>query len=119
MRRMALAYDEALLPVGLNIQQFALLRRVSRSEPVSLTELAARSELDRSTVGRNVRVLERDGFAELTRGADQREAVVALTRRGHKVLEEATPLWETCQQDMEKRVGHERMRVLRETLESI
>jgi DNA-binding MarR family transcriptional regulator len=119
MRRMAAAYDDALQPVGLNVQQFALLRRVARGEPVSLTELAERSELDRSTVGRNVRVLERDGFLELSRGDDQREAVVALSRRGRKVLEQGAPLWEACQAGIEDRVGRDRMRVLREALERI
>jgi DNA-binding MarR family transcriptional regulator len=119
MRRMAAAYDEALLPTGLNVAQFSLLRRIARGEPVSLTELAQRAELDRSTIGRNVRVLERDGFVEQRRGGDLREAAVALTRRGRKVLEDAAPLWQSCQQDLEHRVGRERMRVLREALERI
>lgn len=119
MRRMASAYDEALLPTGLNVAQFGLLRRIAGGEPVSLTELAGRAELDRSTIGRNVRVLERDGFVELSRGDDQREAAVALTRRGRKVLEDAAPLWEACQEGLEHRVGRDRMRVLREALERI
>ena len=56
-RRLTAAYDAALAPVGVNLAQFSLLRTVSRHGPLSLTDLARRMELDRSTVGRNVKVV--------------------------------------------------------------
>ncbi len=118
-RRVAAAYDEALGPTGLNVAQFAMLRRISRRDSISLTQLGELSDLDRSTIGRNARVLERAGLVELGSGADQREAVVALTRRGRKTLQDAAPLWKACQQGIETRVGRERMRALREVLERI
>ncbi|MEJ0098737.1 MAG: MarR family winged helix-turn-helix transcriptional regulator [Pseudomonadota bacterium] len=118
-RRVASAYDQALEPAGLNVAQFALLRRISRRDSISLTQLGELAELDRSTVGRNVRVLAREGLVELGSGTDQREAVVALTRRGRNKLEQAAPLWKACQQGIETRVGRERLRALHEALERI
>jgi DNA-binding MarR family transcriptional regulator len=118
-RRLASAYDAALAPVGLNIAQFSLLRRIARLQPVSLTQLGEAAELERSTVGRNVRVLARDGFVALDRGEDQREAVVSLTRQGQKMLDRAAPLWEACQRQIEARVGREEMRGLKAILEKI
>jgi DNA-binding MarR family transcriptional regulator len=38
--------------------------------------------LDRSTLGRNVRVLEGAGLLKLTEGADQRNRLVCLTEAG-------------------------------------
>eukprot|EP01035_Chromulina_nebulosa_P049431 gene49431-67135_t len=57
-RRLSALYDEALEPFGINIGQFSQLRNIRRSQPVSLTALGGVMELDRSTVGRNTRVLE-------------------------------------------------------------
>ncbi|WP_159715866.1 MarR family winged helix-turn-helix transcriptional regulator, partial [Geminicoccus flavidas] len=72
-RRLTTLYDAALQPVGINVAQFSLLRNVKRAQPVSLTELGRRMELDRSTVGRNVRLLQRMGLVRMASGSDQRE----------------------------------------------
>ncbi|MBS7812412.1 MarR family winged helix-turn-helix transcriptional regulator [Roseococcus pinisoli] len=104
-RRLAALYDEALKPVGVNIAQFSLLRRVRRAETVTLTELGRLAELDRSTIGRNVRVLERMGLVALSRGEDQREAVVRLTPAGHQALVDGDPLWDGVQDAIDARLG--------------
>jgi DNA-binding MarR family transcriptional regulator len=104
-RRLAALYDEALEPVGVNIAQFSLLRRIRRAETVTLTELGRLAELDRSTIGRNVRVLERMGLVALGRGEDHREAVVSLTPAGHKALDDGEPLWDDVQDAIEARLG--------------
>ncbi|UZF93950.1 MarR family winged helix-turn-helix transcriptional regulator [Bosea sp. NBC_00550] len=113
-RKIAGLYDVALAPVGINIAQFAILRNVRRYQPVSLTELGRLLELDRSTMGRNIRVVEKMGLVSLGRGDDQRELVVSLSGQGEAVLEEASPLWETCQQDITGRLGTERLKALNE-----
>ena len=86
-RKVSSMYDEALAPLGINVAQFSLMRRVAARAPVSLTDLAALLELDRSTVGRNVKVLERHGWVASARGRDQREAV----------LDAGAPLWKEAQ----------------------
>ncbi|HZX83233.1 MAG TPA: MarR family transcriptional regulator [Reyranella sp.] len=112
-RRLGAAYDEALAPFGINIAQFSLLRMIRRSGPISLTELGKIAELDRSTIGRNVRVIERMGLVATRRGDDdQREAVVTLTPHGTQVYEEATPPWEACQRAIESRLGRTRIDAL-------
>jgi DNA-binding MarR family transcriptional regulator len=118
-RRMAAFYDEAMAPLGINIAQFSLLRSIARLEPVILTELGRRTELDRSTIGRNVRVLERMGLAKLGSGKDRREATVTLTEAGRRVLQEAAPLWEAAQAALEARMGVKATQELREILNRI
>lgn len=118
-RRMATAYDEALAPVGINVAQFSLLRTITRLEPVTLTELGRRMELDRSTIGRNVRVVERMGLVGLGRGEDQREAMVTLTDAGREALEQGTPLWEGVQTTLEARMGPKATQELRDILARI
>ncbi|MBE9604757.1 MarR family transcriptional regulator [Acetobacteraceae bacterium H6797] len=113
-RKMAAIYDAALVPFGINIAQFSLLRNIARHQPVSLTELARALVLDRSTMGRNIRVLEKLGLAWTGRGEDQREAAVTLTGKGLAVLREAEPVWQECQDEIASRIGADRMQMLRE-----
>lgn len=118
-RRVGTVYDEALAPLGVNIAQYSLLRTIQRRQPVSLTELGRIAELDRSTVGRNVRVLERSGLVETRRGdGDHRETVVSLADHGLEVLDEAAPLWEACQRKIEQRLGPAEIKILQSILRS-
>jgi len=118
-RRMVAFYDEAIAPVGVNIAQFSLMRSIARTEPVTLTELGRRTELDRSTIGRNVRVLEKLGLVTLGRGKDQREATVELSDAGRQVLEDGAPLWDGAQQALDDRLGADVMKQLRAALDSL
>lgn len=119
-RRIGSVYDRALAPVGINIAQFSLLRTIQRRQPVSLTELARSVELDRSTLGRNVRVLERLGLAAMDRGKDDhREAAVKLTARGVDILQQAVPLWGDCQRKIETQLGPVKVTALQEILRSV
>ena len=91
--------------LGINLAQFSLLRNINRHGPVSLTRLADLTELDRSTLGRNVRVLERMGLCAPADAADKREAAIALTPDGKRILAAAEPLWATTQTDIRTRIG--------------
>lgn len=105
-RRLTSRYDAALAPAGISLAQFSLLRNIRRNAPVSITRLSGICELDRSTLGRNLRVLERLGFVRLAAGPDRRQETVALTPAGETTLSAATPLWESVQDDIHKTLGH-------------
>jgi DNA-binding MarR family transcriptional regulator len=118
-RKLSSYYDEALAPLGVNIGQFSLLRNINGMAPVSLTDLGARVELDRSTVGRNAKVLERMGLIAIGHGKDQREAMLTMTKKGHSILEAGAPLWDGVQDDIETRLGPEKAEQLRELLAAL
>jgi len=105
MRRVSAIYDEALAPIGINIAQYSLLRCVERLQPATLKALAEAQELDRSTMGRNIRVLEKIGLVTLGRGEDQRESMVALSDGGRAALSLGGPLWDEAQARFERRLG--------------
>lgn len=118
-RRLTAAYDEALAPAGVNVAQFGLLRMLDRAGPTGLTDLGRLTELDRSTIGRNIKVLERMGLVEPSRGIDKRELLVALTKRGRRALAIGTPLWELAQKKVEARLGMGVAGKFREVLHSL
>ncbi len=116
-RRLSARYDAALAPLGLNVAQFALLRRLARLGAANLTALARALQLERSTVGRNARVLERLGLIAAGRAAeDRREALLRLTPHGEARLAEGVPLWEGCQEALEARLGPDRVALLEDVL---
>ena len=98
-------YDAALRPVGLKITQFSVLRTLQRLGPVSISALAAEMALERSTLGRNLLLLKRDGLVRLGDASDMREWSVELTSRAVRLLARALPLWEEAQAKVESRLG--------------
>lgn len=98
-------YDDALADIGLNVAQFSLLRNLQRLDRPSISALAEALGLDRSTLGRNLRVVEGMGLVQMGEGADQRSRQVALTESGEHLLERGAPLWEQAQQELARRLG--------------
>ncbi|WP_068829907.1 MarR family winged helix-turn-helix transcriptional regulator [Pseudomonas sp. BMS12] len=105
-------YDDALAPVGLNAAQFSLLRNLQRLGQPSITGLAEAMGLDRSTLGRNLKVVQGMGLVELGDGSDQRSRQVALNEAGLLVLEQGAPLWEQAQQALARRLGADKRAAL-------
>lgn len=116
-RKLTAVYDDALAPTGVNVAQFSLLRTLERSAPLTLTEFGRLSELDRSTIGRNVKILERMGLVALRAGDDRRESVAVLSKAGRRILANGAPLWESAQKTVETKLGAEAAAYLRQTVQ--
>lgn len=106
-------YDTALAPSGLKITMFRVIRRLSEAGEPTISELAKIVGLDRSSLGRNLKVLERDRLVTFLGGTDERSKVVQLTARGRKALEIALPLWRGVQKRMKSTLGAEKDAVFR------
>jgi len=104
-RKTTAMYDEALAPAGIGLAQFSLLRKIERGGKLSLSELGRLASLDRSTVGRNIKVLRRMGLIEIGPGDDHREATVTLAEDGRAVLRDGAPLWDAAQRRIEAALG--------------
>lgn len=98
-------YDEALERFGINVAQFSLLRHLQRLDKPSISTLADAMGLDRSTLGRNLRVLEAQGLVALAEGSDLRNRLVLLTEQGRARLSAATPAWEQAQESLVADLG--------------
>ncbi|MDH1442204.1 MarR family winged helix-turn-helix transcriptional regulator [Pseudomonas sp. GD03721] len=112
-------YDDALAAVGLGAAQFSLLRHVQRLTQSSISVLADAMGLDRSTLGRNLRVLEEQGLVQLGEGRDLRAREVRLTEAGLQRIGQALPLWEQVQRELNARLGAERRAELMSLLEEL
>ncbi len=118
-RRVTQLYDQALRQVGLRLTQYSVLANASRREGLSITELAERMDMDRSTLTRNLRPLVRSEWIRIEPGSDSRQRAVVLTPAGRAKFEEALPLWKKTEKVLRASVGKERVESLRELLDQV
>lgn len=85
-----------------------------------MTRLAEVAQLERTTLGRNLRPLEQGGLiASSASDTDARERIISLTSAGIQAIEEAMPLWRKAQAKVEKGLGSERLAMLRDLLDEL
>ena len=104
-RKLTRAYDKALRPVGLKITQFTLLVAVEEGSVKSLTALADMLALERSSLVRNVKLLEDEGLIEAAPSGEGRSLGLRLNKQGRKKLTQALPLWRKAQDEVEGALG--------------
>ncbi len=112
-------YDELLKPCGLRVNQFSLLAHIKSLEPVSVSDLALAMRLDRTTLVRNLRSLEEQGFIEDIAATGTRSRQLKLTERGLKLTLEAEAVWSEAQNSLVNYLGKEEVAALTELLSKI
>ena len=90
-------YDRFLRNVGVEAPQFALLVEIDKEERSHHSAIGLQCGMDKTTVSRNLKLLERKGWVKSTRGRDRRERHVTLTQAGRKRLAAAWPEWRKAQ----------------------
>ena len=99
-------YENALRPTGLRATQFTLLVATRVIGTATINGLAQGLVMDRTTLTRNLKPLEKQGFIRIMPGKeDRREREVTLTLAGQEILSEALPLWKTVQQSVIEALG--------------
>lgn len=94
-------YDSVLGEVSnLRVSQAILLVIVYLAGPQTMNDLAKMMELDRTTIGRNLKPLAQQGLLTLTPGEDQRTRIVTLTAPGCEAILRVVPQWERAQAHM-------------------
>ena len=119
-RRVSQFYDTALAPLGIKSTQYSILSEVARGSmegPVTMRELATSMVMDRSTLGHNLKPLERDDLLTLRSSTDdRRKRYVELTKKGKSTLQRARRLWQQAEGRFEKIFGKEPAAELRTVL---
>ena len=109
-RALTQLYDEALRPTGLRATQFTLLVATRVMGTATISSLAKGLVMDRTTLTRNLKPLEKQGFIRVMPGKeDRREREITLTLGGQEILSEAFPLWKSVQQSVVESLGKRRV----------
>jgi DNA-binding MarR family transcriptional regulator len=118
-RQVAQLYDRHLASVGLRISQYGILVTLHRSGPQSIGQLAEDLVMDRTTLGRGIRPLERDGLIEIGEGPNGRTKSLKVTAAGRKKIAQGLPHWQAAQNEFETAFGAAEALTLRQTLDHL
>lgn len=113
-------YDQHLAASGLRTTQFSILATLKGHGPLTINALARELVMDRTTLGRTMLPLERDGLISVSDSAhDRRSKDLALTRTGASRLQRAAKLWLAAQKAFEAKFGTRRAADLRALLREV
>lgn len=113
-------YDQLLAATGLRSTQFSILAALKERAPLTINGLAKEMVMDRTTLGRNILPLERDGLIRIEPAArDRRAKELHLTKTGAKRLQEALKDWSAAQSRFEDRFGPKRTAALRAMMRAV
>ncbi|NOT12598.1 MAG: winged helix-turn-helix transcriptional regulator [Methylococcaceae bacterium] len=112
-------YDEMLRPAGIRVTQYSLLVVLKIVGPVLVTDLAEKIVMDRTTLSRNLELMEKQGLVNVVPGEDRRTRCVTITESGSAVLLEAYPLWQHAQDKIRESMGEERLQALMADLSAL
>jgi DNA-binding MarR family transcriptional regulator len=119
-RHVTQLYDQFLAPVGLHVTQFSILAKLKRLGPMTINALAKEMVMDRTTLGRNVLPLERDGLIKIEASAtDGRAKELHLAKAGEKRLQAGREAWERAQARFDTRFGAKRAADFRAMLRAV
>ena len=107
-------YDQYLASTGLRSTQFSILAKLQGLGPMTINALARELVMDRTTLGRTMLPLERDGLIAIKEGVvDRRSKELVVTKAGTDRLQRAAKLWVEAQKEFEERFGARRAADLR------
>jgi DNA-binding MarR family transcriptional regulator len=113
-------YDQLLAPSGVRTTQFSILAKLRRLGPMTINALAAEMVMDRTTLGRNILPLERDGLVAVEQGSrDRRSKELRLTKAGEARFRAGMKGWLEAQRQFEKAFGAERTADMRALLHAV
>ena len=119
-RHVTQSYDAFLLAAGLRTTQFSILAKLRRLGPMTINALAAEMVMDRTTLGRNIRPLQREGLLAGAPGqSDRRSKELRLTEAGVERLRTAVGGWTRAQEQFGTVFGAERAAELRSLLHTV
>ena len=102
-------YAEEMRPAGLGRSQFTILNVLASVPGISVTALADRLAMERTTLARNLKPLERSAMIERrAEPADARQVLLVTTAAGKRKLKQARAYWRRAQQRLIREFGEER-----------
>lgn len=112
-------YDHCLDPCGIRATQFTLLISMGAVSASTLTEMASTLVMDRTTLTRNLKPLEKLGLIEMIEPRDKRSKAYALTEKGREVLNKAIPIWQRAQTKIISSISQEKYEYLLKELDGL
>src|SRR5258708_1463850 len=107
MRRHGIPPNQSSIPASLNSK-----------DSWNMAELSDWLGMERTTLVRNLRPLQRDGFVKAVGGGRGNRVELTITTKGRNQVEKLTPAWKSAQSAVVKTLGEKRWSAILSDLEA-
>ena len=111
-------YDAEMRRHGIRPTQGSILSSLQTRNSWNMAELSDWLGMERTTLVRNLRPLQRDGFVKTIGGGRGNRVEVMITSKGRKQIEKLTPAWKSAQNAVVKTLGEKRWSTILSDLET-
>ena len=111
-------YDAEMRRHGIRPTQETILASLQAKDSWSMAELSDWLGMERTTLVRNLRPLQRDGFVKAVGGGRGGRVEVSITAKGRKKIKESQPAWRSAQSTAIKTLGEQRWSAILSDLET-
>jgi DNA-binding MarR family transcriptional regulator len=111
-------YDAEMRRHGIRPTQGSILAALQTKESWNMAELSDWLGMERTTLVRNLRPLQRDGFVKAVGGGRGNRVELTITTKGQKQVEKLTPAWKSAQSAVVKTLGEKRWSAILSDLET-
>lgn len=95
-------YNDRMAHLGIRITQFGVLRALHFKGKATASELRNVLTMEQTTISRALKPLIRDGYIQVSEGANKREKALSLTQVGKKLYQQALEPWNEVQKKLRK-----------------
>ena len=111
-------YDAEMRRHGIRPTQGSILASLQTKDSWTMAELSDWLGMDRTTLVRNLRPLQRDGLVQAGGGGRGRLVELSITTKGRKQIEKLTPAWKSAQSAVVKTLGEKHWSAILSDLET-
>lgn len=112
-------FDAEIRRYGVRPTQESILAALIAQQGWTMAELSDWLGMERTTLVRNLRPLQRDGLVEVGGGGRGRLVELAITAKGREQMEKITPAWRSAQRVAVKTLGEKRWSAILSDLETV
>ena len=105
-------YDDALRPLGIRFSQMNILTFVTVRGPIQAFKIADGLSIEKSTLSRNLNILEENGWIKCLPGESGNARNVKITRAGGSLLKKAAPEWAKVQEKVKALISESTVKAL-------
>ena len=117
-RKVTQFYDAEMRRHGIRPTQGTVLASLNARESWNMAELSDWLGMERTTLVRNLRPLQRDGLVQAVGGGRGNRVELAITTKGRKQIQKLAPAWESAQSAAVKTLGKKRWSAILSDLET-
>jgi DNA-binding MarR family transcriptional regulator len=104
-RRITRLYDSFMQQSGIRATQFTILSRLMLRGEMPIGKLASILGMERTTLTRNLTLLEQQKWISIKAGDDPRSRMIGITAQGRGMVRRGFPYWSKAQAQVGKLLG--------------